>query len=226
MKKKFLRCIVGMLALTLFMTGSALADSIIGFASAAGSSLIFSGGAFSFTPAADGTNFFIQSSQPLSTTGTGTIGGSYTIGAVQAGGIGLVATATGTGAFTIHDSGDPVGVNFTATVNWIQISTGPGDNGNVGGLNPVLQANLTGLSYTGSNQELQYLFSIGTSTIGISWNNPIGNLNTLAAAGTNGNPAIATNYSGNIAPIPGTALLLGSGLFGMAALGWRSRRKP
>lgn len=222
--RKSLTIIMILVAMTLCFTLGAKADTItINFASAPANGLIsFSGGNFTFV-----NSFSVTSSAPFATINgfTGTIGGTFQIGTVGAGGLGEIATVTpigGGNTFTINDGGTP----FTATVAWFQISTTT--NGAIGGLNPELVMNLTNFEYNGSNPELLALLACLQGTGIVSWqfasNIPPVDLNALRAASAS--HPIMTSYSGSISavPVPPTALLLGSGLLGLVGLGRLRKR--
>jgi hypothetical protein len=225
--KKPIRILMTLLALTLFIVGTAKANTTIEFASLSPDGLIsFSGGNFVFTHST--SDFSVVHSLPFDTLHnfTGLIGGTYAIGDISLGGLGLIASVTpvvggGANTFTINDGATP----FTANIQWVKISTAV--NGALGGLNQELQMNLSGFSYAGTNQELLALLADfqGTSTLSWQFATSGFDLNALKAASSSNR--VETSYSGSInsVPIPPTALLLGSGLLGMITLGRRWKRK-
>jgi hypothetical protein len=222
MRKKFLLSIIAVLGLSLLLATGAFAQPAgFDFASDSPDGLIsFSGGNFSFEG-----NFLITHSHPTDSLHdfTGTIGGTYAIGVVGAGGLGLIApvtlaSAAGTNVFTVDDGA----TDFTALVDWVDISTSL--NGVQGGLNTNAVVNLTDFSYAGANPDLLALLAFDEGFATVSWQFAAqGNdLNVLKAAAT----AIQTSYSGSVAviPVPPAVWLFGSGLLGLAGLRFRKNR--
>jgi hypothetical protein len=208
-----------MVALTLFMTASALADSItFSVASLQNSFVSFNGtdGTFTFVAPVGSQQFEITSAGAALGL-QGSISGTFTIGTIS-GVDPQTAPVSGIGTLTIFDGSQ----NLTASIEWVNIFT----FGSSGGLNSTATANITGVDYGGSNTALQTFASLSnpTRTGAVSFQFiPAVSLTTLATGGG----INQTSWSGTFeaVPIPPTALLLGSGLFGLAALGWRSRRK-
>jgi hypothetical protein len=130
------------------------------------------------------------SSNLVVTTGTaaglsGEITGTYTIGAVTTFGFQSTAPMTGTGTFVIHDvSGD-----FTATLEWIEVS----QFGAFGGFNGDLNANMSAVTYTGSNPDLVALKNANSGINSLSFQfTSVISLQTLKDA-----PAVSS-FSGSI----------------------------
>ncbi len=176
------------------------------FSSVPGGQIAFDGASnFSFTPASPTVNLEID-------TGTaaglfGSLGGTFTIGAVTTVGPTSSAPVTGTGSLTIIDGITPL----VASVTWdVMSQTGTGSTLNVNGL-----VNLTGISYTGSNPDLVDLFNDASGYAVVTFQ--FIPSKTLAAMKTT---AIHTTFSGSITSTPdggATAGLLGATLIGMAA---------
>ena len=210
------------LTLSLLIAGVAGADTVLFSSTPNDSFLTFSGSNFTFTPSgtAPFANVNIIHSTPFDTLvpgGYGIITGTFAIGAVTTVGTTETAPAIGLGTFVIHDA---AGDTLSAQVNWINVRT---DGNAVGALNWTFAPNLSNLVLTnpGNNPELLDLFKQSTFEVGISWANPIGDLNALKLAGTGTNPVVNTAYSGTevtAVPIPPSALLLGSGLLGLVGL--------
>lgn len=180
------------------------------YASEVGSFINFDGAAhFNFTPAVN--SFKVTSGTAANFLGD--ISGTYTIGAITTVGGVSSAPVTGTGTFVIHD---PVGPNnFSATLVWINIAQfGTGGTLNVNGT-----ANLTAISYSGSNSDL------------LAIKNAVGSANTLTfqfvpavlLADLKSTGTHATSFSGSVGTVPDggtTVALLGFALAGMGLLRW------
>jgi hypothetical protein len=213
-KKKLITSILCMAALTLFMTGSALGDPIsLTGGAVPGAYIVFNGNStFNFTPGSENNQFYVNLA---SSTGYGYITSSgFTIGAVT-GTTTQTALVTGTGTLVITD---PTGT-FQGNIQWVNIAT----TGTGSTLNLLGTANITGpITYSGTDPLLlafsQQPFQSGSVTF--SFNPAV----TLTELTTSIHQTTFQN-SFSAVPIPGTAMLLGSGLAGLMALGWRRRRK-
>jgi hypothetical protein len=181
----------------------------LGFSSIPGSLIDFDG-AGNFTFSNSGTNDFqINNDQGGTNSALGLFGnlsGTFAIGVISGGG--TFAPVTGTGSLIIHD-----GVNdLTASVDWVDITT----SGTGSTLNSNAVANLTGITYSGTNADLLTIKNslVASGTLSFTFN-PAVSLSDLKSNGTH-----ATTYSGTLTatPEPMTFSLLGAGLLGLGLL--------
>ena len=190
------------------------------FSSVPGAALVFNGNStFQFNEPVAGTSpdFVITGPVfPIPSTSiglTGNIGGLFTIGAVTSNGGVETANVTGTGSFSIND-----GLNtLNATLTWVNAST----VGTFGGFNFTGAINLTGITYTGVNPELEKLRDAGAGIATVSFQ-----FTSATSLSTLKSNSLSTSYSGSVtsAPDGGSAIaLLGMGL--VALEGFRRRSK-
>ncbi len=138
-------------------------------------------------------------------------------------GSGLSYSASVTGPLGILSIGDGSGGTLTGNVDFIDIST----YGKYGGINGNAQINLTGVTYSGLNPDLQFLSANAPGTVDVSFQfaNVIYNLNTL----TTGNYSVSTSYSGSIlvagSVVPEPSSWMMSSLGGLGALGFAFLRR-
>lgn len=181
--------------------------------SGTGSTIKFNGDStFSFTPVSPANNFTITST--LGGTGsanglTGSMGGTFTIGAVTTSGGLSTAPVTGTGTFVINADSP-----FTATLTWIDIAQfGGGSTINTqGGIN------LTNIVYAGTNTDLIALkgsMSTASDVLTFNFVPPI-SLSALKVTQT------STSFSASLAPtVPDggmTVAMLGLALAGLGLM--------
>ncbi len=148
----------------------------------------------------------------------GNLSGPFTIGTITQYFPGVeTAPITGTGSFSIKDEN---GITLTATITSFDSIFRAG-GGNI--INWEGNVNLSNISYTGSNTDLQSL-TYGTDPILIiSFTfTPAITLYQMKSGASD-----STSYSGtlNVVPLPGSVLLLGTGIIGLALLGLRRRRQ-
>ena len=219
MRKKNLFLLMCLLGLTLICSGSALALEI-SYSSLGDdvtpAQIVFLGNTdtMTFTLPASG-NFIISSVADITDLDTlglrGTIAGTFTIGPIVTLGPIEAAPVSGRGTFTIVDEN---AVPFTADLTWKNIFTA----GANGGLNTLGEANLSNISYLGSNTDLDDFGSIGATVLTFQFL-PAKSLTALTTDG-----AVNFNsFSGSLAPVPvpGALGLLGMGLLGIIGLGIR-----
>jgi hypothetical protein len=185
----------------------------LGFANDSHSAIQFNGNStFDFARTAGNPldQFIITSSNGAgdSVSDQGNITGLFTIGTVSGG----QAAVTGSGALTIY--GPNAAAALTGTIVWNTISYDSSGTLNVSGI-----LNLTGLSYSGSQLDLQAMAASGTAEekVTFTFTDPL----TLSQLKTS---AVSTTYAGVIQSTPDgglTLLLLGIGL---TVLGWRYRQ--
>jgi hypothetical protein len=106
---------------------------------------------------------------------------------------------------------DGVG-NLTGTVNWIDVATyGVGS----GVLNATLDVNVSNISYSGSNPDLQYLVAHQPGSMDVSFQFPTSATLTELSTGTG---PYLTSYSGSLSVVPEPSTLALAGLGGLALL--------
>jgi hypothetical protein len=155
----------------------------------------------------------------------GNILGEFAIGSITDGsipgapGVFEYAEVTGDGTFQVYAGEE----TLTATISFDSIYTYDVNGSSSGGVQTEGTANIIGISYAGSNQDLLALANFGAASGVISFQFTPGlSLTDLTADGTTN----STSYSGTLSavPIPAAAWLFGSALVGMAGIGYRRRR--
>jgi hypothetical protein len=224
---RFFRRPLGFCAATLLscaaLSFQASGAIMLNFANIPNTVINFSGGAFTFT-SSSGYQFDITSvsggvgdSVGLDgyiTTGPSMVsGGPFTIGPITT--IGQEQTANVTGTGTLHIT-DTHSIDLTGAIQWDNIAT----FGVAGILDLTGTINLTGITYSGANHDLQALAAAGSAADVVTFQFlPAMTLTQLASTGG------SSSYSGILAPVPepGTLSILGIGLAGL--LGLRRLRK-
>ncbi len=171
----------------------------------------FSGGGFTFENATNGYQFVIDGVQggvgdSVGLEGYVSPGGPFTIGAITIAGPIQSAPVTGTGTLHITDASS---TDLTGTIQWLDITTL-----GVGGILDLQgTVNLTGIAYSGSNNDLGALASAGSASDVVTFQFvPAETLTQLKNTGG------VSSYSGTIVvPEPGTVTLVGIGLMGLLA---------
>jgi len=176
------------------------------YSSQPSSFIVFDGaGNFSFSPAT--SSLKITSGSAINDLGE--ITGSFSIGAITTSAGVSTASVGGTGAFIIHD-----GVNtFSAVLTWVNIQ----QSGTGGTLNTTGTANMTGITYAGSNADLLALKTKGSggNSLTFTFIPAISLTDLKGGAGSH-----QTSFSGTVATPDGgtTVVLLGFALAGMGTL--------
>ncbi len=179
------KCHLIVLTVIGLLSFGATTQAQLDYSSTTNSFIYFDGaGRFVFNP---GVNSF----QITSGTAAGLFGevtGIYTIGTITNSGSVSTASVTGSGTLVIFDGN----YSLTATLEWTDIQQmGTGASLNVDGT-----VNITGVTYQGTNPDLQALASAGSGFNVLSFHfNPAMSLSTLA----NGPGPNQASFSGTIA---------------------------
>lgn len=206
------------------MTASSPAQLTLNFASNTGASVQFNGAASSFN--------FNNGNNGYQWNVTGEVGGSSALGLnasvnngpfhygaiiISSSGGFQIEYATVTGPLGNLVLNDGV-ANLTGTVNWIDVATyGVGS----GVLNASLDVNVSNISYSGSNPDLQFLVAHQPGSMDVSFQFPTSSTLTELSTGTG---PYLTSYSGSISVVPEPSTLALAGLGGLALLYLRRRK--
>lgn len=198
----------------------------LGFSALTGAALQFNGASdsFQFVPATNGYQWHITTE----TGGSSAMGlnGSFNNGPFSYGPI----TSTGSGLTLVQQAtvlsplaqlviSDGTG-NLTGSVNFINIATFATSGG---GVNANLTVNLTGVTYSGSNPDLELLKGEQPDTLDLSFQFSPGKTLTQLSTGTG---PYVTSFSGSISavPEPSTLALALTGLGGLVVFHLRRRK--
>jgi hypothetical protein len=179
----------------------------LNFASVPGASVDFNGTNSTFTFVSSGGagfNITLSNMSGDSVGDTGTISGTFTIGAITTVGGVQTATVTGSGMLDISDGTH----DLTATLQWVNVQT----QDTAGNFNTSGTVNLSSVTYTGSSQDLLALANGSNPAAIASFSlNPGQSLTQLTTSGKD----ITTGYSGVFSaavPEPGATMLTLTGL--------------
>jgi len=217
---KQMKKIFSLVAGLVLLSGGSSFAAFFDFSSIPQSSISFYGApnTFVFEPEIPGLYDFVLTSggtDPSTAGLMGSITGAFTIGAISTPFPGLqTAPVTGSGKLSVTDAS---GYQLTTNLQWYDISTYYG----FGGINTLGNANLTDITYGGTNTDLLDLFTAGLGSTVVSFQFMPGKSLSELTAGTG---KYSTSYSGSV-PEPGTIMLFGTGLLGLAALSLRKRKE-
>ncbi|MBI4642566.1 MAG: hypothetical protein HY743_02255 [Deltaproteobacteria bacterium] len=227
MKKKMLIICLCFMA-WIFLAGGSAFGITLNYSSIPDASITFYGTSKTFEFPDSGNDFQIVNvaggSEALGLYGN--IDGTFTIGAITTTPLGFGTTfqyakVSGEGTFEIDDES---GFFLNGNLQWIDIYTVGNNISTTGALNTLGVINITDITYEGENADLLlFANSNAAGNLTFQFLFPGLSLTQLTEDGAE-NP---TSYSGSVSsiPVPPTALLLGSGILGLVAWGWRRGRK-
>ncbi len=193
------------------------------FANVAGSSVTFTGTGDTITFPNTGTyDFLVTGGSPLALVGlNGNIGGTFTVGAITSPFTGLeqANVTTSDGAFSLYD-----GVSATLTAN-LDLKDIVVYNSLFGVMNASGVANLSGISYTGSNSDLLAIENGQQPSVVMTFQFSPLTQKSLTQLMTDGQ-VNSTSYSGSLSvvPEPSFCAMLGGAAVGLLLV-FRRRRK-
>jgi hypothetical protein len=214
------------LALLLTCLNASASSLILNFGPTTGSSIQFNGSqnTFQFNPGNNGYQWYITSEtgggSALGLNGS-VLNGPFNYGPITISGSGPSQVQSATvlgplGSLVINNG--PLD-NLTGTVNWINIATFFG----IGGLNADVNVNLSNVSYSGSNPDLQALKANQPGILDVSFQFAPGETLTQLSTGTG---PYTTSFSGTITTaVPEPASIALAGLGGLTLLLFRRQRK-
>jgi PEP-CTERM motif len=203
--------------LALALSAAMTQAQIFSFSALSGATMQFNGSAssFQFNNAPSGNQFSIT--LPSTSTAFGLqgsfTGGPWSYGTVMNDGGGLLTASVNPLQAVTLSINDGAGHLATANVTWGVLDT----FGTAGGENAGLAVNLSDLSYTGLNHDLQTFFASPAGTLDLSFQFTGMTLNDL----TSGSGPYTTSFSGSLAPTPEPGSLLVAGLGVVVLLGRR-----
>jgi hypothetical protein len=218
--------VMGLALLLTCLNASAL-SLILNFGPTTGSSIQFNGiqDSFQFNPGNNGYQWYITSE----TGGTHAVGlngsvlnGPFNYGSITTSGSGFseVQSATVLGPSGKLDINNGAGDDLTGTINWITIAT---YYVSVGVLNADVNVNLSDVSYSGTNPDLQSIQANQPGIVDVSFQFLPGETLSQLSSGTG---PYMTSFSGSITTaVPEPASIALAGLGGLTLLLFRRQRK-
>lgn len=217
-------CPMAVAGLALLVASSQGQGLTLNFAANTGTDIQFNGASdsFQFTTGSGAYQWHITTESGGSSA-VGLMGsfnnGPFSYGSITTTGSGLTqvqqAPVTSLATLVINDGT----VNLSGTVNFESIATFYTSSG---ALNANLMVNLTGLTYSGSNPDLQFLDANEPGTLSLSFQFSPGKTLTQLSTGTG---PYVTSYSGSLSVVPEPATLALAGLGATCVLLLRRRSK-
>lgn len=216
------------LALLLTCLNASASSLILNFGPTAGSSIQFNGNqnSFQFNPGNNGYQWYITSetggSHAVGLNGS-VLNGPFSYGpsiTTSGSGFSEVQSATVLGPPGKLDINNGAGDDLIGTINWITIAT---YYVSVGVLNADVNVNLSNVSYSGSNPDLQAIQANQPGIVDVSFQFLPGETLTQLSTGTG---PYTTSFSGSITTaVPEPASIALAGLGGLTLLLFRRQRK-